>query len=82
MPSFVEMNVRSWKRARLKPTHGPTTRTDIATAATASAVRSAHGIDTVVVGWGYGRDDFTGAEPSPTRVHVADVTALREVLGV
>ncbi|MBI3212501.1 MAG: HAD-IA family hydrolase [Mycobacterium sp.] len=43
---------------------------------------AAHGIDTVVVGWGYGRDDFTGAEPSPSRVHVADVTALREVLGV
>ena len=46
-----------------------------------------HGIDTVVVGWGYGRDDFGGsAGLLPTDVlhvtHVSDVTALREVLGV
>jgi phosphoglycolate phosphatase-like HAD superfamily hydrolase len=41
-----------------------------------------HGIDTVVVGWGYGADDFVGALPSATRVHGADIAALREVLGV
>ena len=44
---------------------------------------AAHGIDTVVVAWGYGRDDFrdvTDDAPAPT--HVADVAALREVLGV
>ncbi len=43
-----------------------------------------HGIDTVVVGWGYGHDDFVG-DPSAhvSRItHVSDVTALREVLGV
>ncbi|MFA5710050.1 HAD-IA family hydrolase [Mycolicibacterium sp.] len=39
-----------------------------------------HGIDTVVVAWGYGRHDFTPDEPAP-RV-VDDVSALREVLGV
>lgn len=44
---------------------------------------AAHGIDTVVVGWGYGGADFDDddfGEDSPR--HVADVTALREVLGV
>ncbi|CAJ1582077.1 HAD-IA family hydrolase [[Mycobacterium] wendilense] len=41
---------------------------------------AAHGIDTVVVGWGYGRDDFTADEPAPSLVE--DVSALREVLGV
>jgi phosphoglycolate phosphatase len=45
---------------------------------------AAHGIDTVVVGWGYGSadfedDDFDG-DSAPR--YVADVTALREVLGV
>jgi phosphoglycolate phosphatase len=41
-----------------------------------------HGIDTVVVGWGYGRADF--ADPAAPRAvaHVASVPALREVLGV
>jgi phosphoglycolate phosphatase-like HAD superfamily hydrolase len=41
-----------------------------------------HGIDTVVVGWGYGRADF--AEPTPVRAlaHVCTVDDLREVLGV
>lgn len=37
-----------------------------------------HGIATVVVGWGYGRDDATGAAAA----HVATVEELREVLGV
>jgi phosphoglycolate phosphatase-like HAD superfamily hydrolase len=41
---------------------------------------AAHGIDTVVVGWGYGRDDFTPEAPAPQLVD--DVAALREVLGV
>ncbi|TDO11721.1 HAD superfamily hydrolase (TIGR01549 family) [Mycobacterium sp. BK086] len=42
-----------------------------------------HGIDTVVVGWGYGAADFT--EPhlaDAAAAHVATVPALREVLGV
>jgi phosphoglycolate phosphatase len=40
-----------------------------------------HGIRTVVVGWGYGREDFTGESAHAAR-HVADIEALREVLGV
>lgn len=39
-----------------------------------------HGIDTVVVGWGYGADDFL--EASTAAAHVATMPALREVLGV
>ncbi|MCV7347182.1 HAD-IA family hydrolase [Mycolicibacterium rhodesiae] len=42
-----------------------------------------HGIDTVVVGWGYGAEDFR--EPhlaQAAAAHVPTVTALREVLGV
>lgn len=39
-----------------------------------------HGIDTVVVGWGYGADDFP--ETSTAAAHVATMPALREVLGV
>lgn len=41
-----------------------------------------HGIDTVVVGWGYGASDFTGPTAVAAHAHVDDVTALREVLGV
>jgi phosphoglycolate phosphatase-like HAD superfamily hydrolase len=41
---------------------------------------AAHGIDTVVVGWGYGHQDF--ADGSAAAAHVDDITALREVLGV
>lgn len=37
-----------------------------------------HGIATVLVGWGYGRDDMTEAAVA----HVATVEELREVLGV
>ncbi|MBS9533590.1 HAD-IA family hydrolase [Mycobacterium sp. M1] len=37
-----------------------------------------HGIDTVVVGWGYGRDDHLG----DAAARVADVAELRAVLGV
>jgi len=40
-----------------------------------------HGIDTVVVGWGYGAEDFLEASGAPAS-HVATVPALREVLGV
>ncbi len=45
-----------------------------------------HGISTVIVGWGYGKSDFGEspdghAGPTPF-AHVANVSALREVLGV
>jgi phosphoglycolate phosphatase len=42
---------------------------------------AAHGIDTVVVGWGYGRDDFA-AGSAPTATHVETVADLRRALGV
>ncbi len=42
---------------------------------------AAHGIGTIVVDWGYGRDDFTD-RPSGALAHVDSVDALREVLGV
>ncbi len=43
---------------------------------------AAHGIDTVVVGWGYGKADFPGGL-SPTGVtHVATIDELRGALGV
>jgi phosphoglycolate phosphatase-like HAD superfamily hydrolase len=41
-----------------------------------------HGIDTVVVGWGYGRADFDGPDAIAAHAHVATVKDLREVLGV
>lgn len=41
-----------------------------------------HGIDTVVVGWGYGRGDFEGPDAAVAAKHVATVDDLREVLGV
>lgn len=41
-----------------------------------------HGIDTVVVGWGYGRQDFDGPEGLTPKAHVSTVDELREVLGV
>lgn len=41
-----------------------------------------HGIDTVVVGWGYGRADFDGPHAVAAHAHVATVDDLREVLGV
>jgi phosphoglycolate phosphatase-like HAD superfamily hydrolase len=46
---------------------------------------AAHGIDTVVVGWGYGRGDFADVDTpaGPTLVtHAATVDELRGVLGV
>ena len=41
-----------------------------------------HGIDTVVVDWGYGHADFDGPNAVAAHAHVATVDALREVLGV
>ncbi|HTY27419.1 MAG TPA: HAD-IA family hydrolase [Mycobacterium sp.] len=42
-----------------------------------------HGIDTVVVGWGYGASDFTDPEvAAAAAAHVPTVAELREVLGV
>jgi phosphoglycolate phosphatase-like HAD superfamily hydrolase len=43
---------------------------------------AAHGIDAVVVGWGYGRSDFSDADAPSGAVHVATVDELRRVLGV
>ena len=46
---------------------------------------AAHGIDTVVVGWGYGQADFAdGNPPVGTTVvtHAATIDELRRVLGV
>ncbi|RZT16229.1 phosphoglycolate phosphatase-like HAD superfamily hydrolase [Mycobacterium sp. BK558] len=42
---------------------------------------AAHGIGTIVVDWGYGREDFADG-PSGALAHVDTVDALREVLGV
>ena len=42
-----------------------------------------HGIDTVVVGWGYGAADFLEPDVAvAAAAHVHSVPALREVLGV
>jgi phosphoglycolate phosphatase len=41
-----------------------------------------HGIETVVVGWGYGRGDFQGPDAAAAAAHVCTVDDLREVLGV
>jgi HAD superfamily hydrolase (TIGR01549 family) len=43
---------------------------------------AAHGIDTVVVQWGYGASDFAGPDAVSAFKHVATVADLREVLGV
>jgi phosphoglycolate phosphatase len=43
---------------------------------------AAHGIDTVVVAWGYGADDFAGPEAGGAHRHVATMGELREALGV
>jgi phosphoglycolate phosphatase-like HAD superfamily hydrolase len=40
-----------------------------------------HGIDTVLVGWGYGQADYDDAETGPA-ARVQTVAELREVLGV
>ncbi|MGO4446000.1 HAD-IA family hydrolase [Mycobacterium sp. 2YAF39] len=41
-----------------------------------------HGIDTVVVGWGYGRADFDGPDAIAPHAHVETMADLREVLCV
>lgn len=43
---------------------------------------SAHGIDTVVVEWGYGASDFAEDDAPSPAASVATVPQLREVLGV
>lgn len=43
---------------------------------------AAHGIDTVVVGWGYGRDDFADGLGDTCLAHAATIDELRRVLGV
>lgn len=43
---------------------------------------AAHGIDTVVVGWGYGSADFSGPDAVSAQAHVSTVAELRGVLGV
>ncbi len=43
---------------------------------------AAHGIDTVVVGWGYGRADFAEGFSSIGVTHAATIDELREALGV
>jgi len=41
-----------------------------------------HGIDTVVVGWGYGRKDFADPHAVSALAHVSTIDDLRAVLGV
>src|SRR4029077_18533729 len=43
---------------------------------------AAHGIDTVVVGWGYGRDDFRDGFTKTGVTHAATIDELRRALGV
>ncbi len=43
---------------------------------------AAHGIDTIVVEWGYGASDFVGDVTPAPAASVATVAELREVLGV
>jgi phosphoglycolate phosphatase len=43
---------------------------------------TAHGLDVVVVGWGYGQADFADATATRGAVHVATVAELRRALGV
>ncbi|MBV9353647.1 MAG: HAD-IA family hydrolase [Mycobacterium sp.] len=43
---------------------------------------AAHGINTVVVGWGYGQADFADAAVPAATAHVATVAELRRALGV
>jgi phosphoglycolate phosphatase len=43
---------------------------------------AAHGIDTVVVEWGYGQADFADATAPAATAHVATVAELRRALGV
>lgn len=41
-----------------------------------------HGLQTILVRWGYGGSDFSATEPAPCAAAVDTVAELREVLGV
>ncbi|OBA63633.1 hypothetical protein A5647_04375 [Mycobacterium sp. 1100029.7] len=43
---------------------------------------AAHGIDTVVVGWGYGKNDFADGFTADGVTHAATISELRGALGV
>jgi phosphoglycolate phosphatase-like HAD superfamily hydrolase len=43
---------------------------------------AAHGIDAVVVGWGYGQGDFADTGGTSGAVHVETIAELRKALGV
>ena len=43
---------------------------------------AAHGIDTVVVGWGYGKADFADGFAATGVTHAATIAELRRALGV
>jgi phosphoglycolate phosphatase len=43
---------------------------------------AAHGIDTVVVGWGYGKTDFADGLVTAGVTHAATISELRRALGV
>jgi phosphoglycolate phosphatase-like HAD superfamily hydrolase len=43
---------------------------------------AAHGIDTVVVGWGYGQADFPDGFSTIGVTHAATMSELRRALGV
>ena len=43
---------------------------------------AAHGIDTVLVGWGYGQDDFADGFSATGVTRAATIDELRRALGV
>jgi phosphoglycolate phosphatase-like HAD superfamily hydrolase len=43
---------------------------------------AAHGIDTVVVGWGYGKADFADGFGTTGVTHASTMSELRRTLGV
>jgi phosphoglycolate phosphatase len=43
---------------------------------------AAHGIDTLVVGWGYGQADFADTSPTVGVTHATTIDELRRALGV
>jgi phosphoglycolate phosphatase-like HAD superfamily hydrolase len=43
---------------------------------------AAHGIDTIVVGWGYGKTDFADGFGTTGVTHAATMSELRRALGV
>ena len=52
------------------------------TTGTCEGQRSVYGIDTVVVGWGYGHADFDGPAAVKALAHACSIDDLREVLSV